>query len=170
MAFSDNQAQYAPPEPKIGVGGIVFNQRQQVLMIKRNQAPALGLWSIPGGKQEAGESLAEACKREVAEETGLDIEVKHIVAVVERRQEGFHYVIVDFWADLLSEAGAVPIARGDVAEARWLGLDELADFILVEGLLAIIQRAVCLRVQDPSALGLQDYSGDGTDYILGNSD
>ena len=80
------------PVPAIGVGGIVFNNQKQVLMIQRNQPPAMGFWSVPGGKLEPGESLAEACQREIKEETGLDIEVKNIVAVVERRIEGFHYV------------------------------------------------------------------------------
>jgi 8-oxo-dGTP diphosphatase len=77
------------PTPAIGVGGIVFNHRGEVLLIQRNQPPATGLWSIPGGKLEPGESLAEACHREVKEETGLKVQVTAVVAVVERQSEGF---------------------------------------------------------------------------------
>ena len=50
------------PVPTLGVGGIVFNNKKQILLIQRNQPPAMGLWSIPGGKLEPGESLVEACK------------------------------------------------------------------------------------------------------------
>ncbi len=89
------------PVPTLGVSGIVFNQKNQILLIRRNQPPAMGFWSIPGGKLEAGESLAEACQREIKEETGLITEVKHIVAVVERRVESFHYVIIDYLAQLV---------------------------------------------------------------------
>ena len=89
------------PVPALGVSGIVFNNQQQILLIQRNQPPAMGCWSIPGGKLEPGESLVEACQREIKEETGLDTEVKNIVAVVERRVEGFHYVIIDYLALLI---------------------------------------------------------------------
>ena len=89
------------PVPTLAVGGIVFNNQKQILLIQRNQPPAMGFWSIPGGKLEAGESLVEACQREIKEETGLDTRVKNIVAVVERRIEGFHYVIIDYLALLV---------------------------------------------------------------------
>jgi ADP-ribose pyrophosphatase YjhB (NUDIX family) len=105
------------PVPTLGVSGIVFNNQKQILLIRRNQPPAMGLWSIPGGKLEQGESLVEACKREIKEETGLDTEVKNIVAVVERRVEGFHYVIIDYIALLADEENSQPIAQSDVSEA-----------------------------------------------------
>ena len=128
------------PVPTLGVSGIVFNKQKQILLIQRNQPPAMGFWSIPGGKLEAGESLAEACRREIKEETGLDTEVKNIVAVVERRVEGFHYVIIDYLALLADEENSQPIARSDVSEARWVSLEHLIHYDLVEGLAEIIVR------------------------------
>ena len=111
-----NNSTQSLPVPAIGVSGIVFNNQKQVLMIQRNQPPAMGFWSIPGGKLEPGESLAEACQREIKEETGLETNVKNIVAIVERRIEGFHYVIIDYLALLTDEENIFPIAQSDVAE------------------------------------------------------
>jgi 8-oxo-dGTP diphosphatase len=153
------------PVPAIGVGGIVFNNRKQVLMIQRNQPPAMGFWSIPGGKLEPGESLAGACQREIKEETGLETNAKHIVAVVERRIEGFHYVIIDYLALLMNEENSFPIAQSDVAEARWISLEHLADYKLVTGLAEIIWRTYS-AYSDNQLAGLYDLDATGTDYIL----
>jgi len=153
------------PVPTLGVSGIVFNNQKQILLIRRNQPPAMGLWSIPGGKLEPGESLVEACKREIKEETGLDTDVKNIVAVVERRLEGFHYVIIDYLALLVDKANIQPIAQSDVSEARWVSLEHLIDFELVEGLAEIILRSYAVFKGDHIA-GLYDVDAGGNDYIL----
>src|SRR5664279_6522597 len=131
---------HSSPVSTLAVGGIVFNNQKQILLIQRNQPPAMGFWSIPGGKLEAGESLAEACQREIKEETGLDTGIKNIVAVVERRIEGFHYVIIDYLALLVDEENSQPIAHSDVSEARWVNLEHLVDYDLVAGLAEIILR------------------------------
>jgi 8-oxo-dGTP diphosphatase len=153
------------PIPNIGVGGVLFNKYQQVLLIKRNQPPAQGLWSIPGGKLEPGESMVEACRREFYEETNLDIEVKHIVAVVERRLEGFHYVIIDFCVQLVDEENCVLIAQSDVDETKWVGLDDLSQYDLVVGLAEIIKRTYGCLARGGLG-GLQDADLEGTDFIL----
>ena len=157
------------PVPTLGVSGIVFNNQKQILLIRRNQPPAMGCWSIPGGKLEAGESLAEACQREIKEETGLDVEVKNIVAVVERRVEGFYYVIIDFLALLVNEDNSQPIAQSDVSEAKWLGLEDLNNYDLVEGLAEIIWRTYNVYNGDYIA-GLYDVAATGSDYILPGED
>ncbi|MFZ2170837.1 MAG: NUDIX hydrolase [Methylococcaceae bacterium] len=153
------------PVPTLAVGGIVFNNQKQVLMIKRNQPPAMGFWSIPGGKLEPGESLAEACQREIREETGLETDIKNIVAVVERRIEGFHYVIIDFLAILMDETDILPIAQSDVAEARWVSIERLNDYNLVTGLTEIIMQTYNLFNGNHMA-GLYDLDASGADYIL----
>lgn len=153
------------PVPAIGVGGIVFNDKRQVLMIQRNQPPAMGLWSVPGGKLEGGESLSDACKREIKEETGLDVVVKNIVAVVERRIEGFHYVVIDFLAHLLGDENTMPVAQSDVAEAKWISLDNIQEYDLVDGLAEIIMRTYLLNISDRLG-GLYDIDATGSDYIL----
>lgn len=153
------------PIPTIGVGGVLLNSRQEVLLIKRNQAPAQGLWSIPGGRLEPGESLVDACHREFKEETNLGIEVNHIVAVVERKLEGFHYVIIDFSVQLTDEADFIPIANSDVAEAKWISLDDLGQYDLVAGLAEIIRRTHDGLVGGVE-VGLLDVDKAGTDFIL----
>jgi len=153
------------PVPTLGVSGIVFNNQKQILLIQRNQPPAMGFWSIPGGKLEPGESLAEACQREIKEETGLDTEVKNIVAIVERRVEGFHYVIIDYLVQLADEENSQPVAQTDVSEARWVSLEQLFDYDLVSGLAEIILRTYKVYNGDHVA-GLYDVDATGSDYIL----
>lgn len=163
MITSDNTASLFPM-PAIGVGGIVFNRQNQVLLIQRNQPPAIGLWSIPGGKLEAGETLTAACKREIKEETGLETEIKNIVAVVERRIENFHYVIIDYLVSLADEDHATPIAQSDIADAKWVDLESMADYELVDGLAEIIRRTFRIYKGDCLA-GLYDIDSRGTDFI-----
>ena len=166
MEIMQNNTQ-SLPVPTLGVSGIVFNNQKQVLLIQRNQPPAMGLWSIPGGKLEAGESLLEACQREIKEETGLDTEVKNIVAVVERRVEGFHYVIIDYLALLVDQENSQPIAQSDVSEARWVNLEHLVDYDLVAGLADIILQTYKVY-NDGQIAGLYDVHATGSDYILPN--
>lgn len=153
------------PVPTLAVGGIVFNNQKQILLIQRNQPPAIGFWSIPGGKLKSGESLVEACHREIDEETGLCIKVKNIVAVVERRVEGFHYVIIDYLALLMDEENRQPVAKSDVSDARWVSLEDLKDYDLVEGLAEIIRRTYKVYIGDHIA-GLYDVDAAGSDYTL----
>lgn len=150
--------------PAIGVGAVVLNRRGQILLIKRNKPPAFGRWSIPGGKQEPGETVKEACVREVWEETQLRVSIKNIIAVVERRLEGFHYVIIDFYAEFPGERTA-PTAMTDVSEAVWVNPGELAGFNLVDGLKPILCSAVD-QFQQGQPRGLMDVQGDGTDFIV----
>ena len=155
--------QIDPPSPAIGVGGILFSQHGQVLLIKRGQPPAEGLWSIPGGRLEPGECLASACEREFLEETGIKVKAEQVVAVVERKLEGFHYVIIDFLVALGDETDVSPIAQSDVLEAIWIDVDKLAAYALVEGLADIITRAFSC----PTGLsGLYAAEALATDYIL----
>ncbi|HKO09286.1 MAG TPA: NUDIX domain-containing protein, partial [Alphaproteobacteria bacterium] len=78
-----------PERPIAGVGALVF-RGEEVLLIKRGKPPREGQWSIPGGAQHLGESVAEAARREVREEAGIEIEVKEVIAVVDllSRDEG----------------------------------------------------------------------------------
>lgn len=152
-------------KPAIGVGAIVFNAHDEVLMIKRNQAPAAGLWSIPGGKLEPGETLVTACEREILEETGIAVEALNIIAVVERSIEGFHYVIIDFLATPRSGARVDPVAQTDVSAAAWIPIPELDEYKLVIGLQEIIRRTH-KSLQQTEKSGLLDVTGQGFDFIL----
>ena len=160
-----NQHNPPLPLPAIGVGAVVFNRQQQVLLIQRNQPPAQGYWSVPGGKQERGESLCQALLREVKEETGVDVTIQCIVAVVERRAEGFHYVIVDFLAEYNGNENALLHAQSDVSDAQWVNLEALVNYPLVDGLLTIIKTAFGVYTGKRVA-GLYDVQGNGTDFLL----
>jgi ADP-ribose pyrophosphatase YjhB (NUDIX family) len=118
-----------PAHPLVGVGGIVFDSRGHVLLVKRGNEPRKGHWSIPGGLLELGESLVEGVKREIAEETGLIVQPQAIVEVVERiyreekKEDGqqhervrYHYILVDYWCTVL--AGEARPAS-DAADLRW---------------------------------------------------
>lgn len=117
--------------PELCVGAIAVDD-DRILLIRRGHGPAQGLWSVPGGRVEGGETLAEAVVRELAEETGLEGVCESLVGWVERIGEGYHYVILDFSVTIL--AGGDPSAGSDAAEAAWVQLDQVADLALTDGL------------------------------------
>ena len=121
-----------PASPQVCVGAVVV-QDDRLLLIRRGRGPAQGEWSVPGGRVEAGELLAEAVVRELAEETGLEGVCGELIGWVERVGEGHHFVILDFAVTLL-DPEAEPVAGDDAAEAAWVPLTDLADRQLVEGL------------------------------------
>jgi ADP-ribose pyrophosphatase YjhB (NUDIX family) len=154
-----------PSRPMIGVSAIIFDASERVLLIKRGQAPAFGQWHAPGGKLEPGESMVAACQREVEEETGIgEIEVDCLVAVVERRVEGFHYVIMDFLAHLSQSIPPKPRAADDVLDARWVAESDFIQLDLAEGLLPILQRARQIYRGELQG-GLYDVSEVGSDFL-----
>jgi 8-oxo-dGTP diphosphatase len=120
------------PRPQVCVGAIAVTDDDRILLVRRGSWPAAGQWSVPGGRVEAGETLAEAVVRELNEETGLEGVCDELVGWVERIGEGSHYVILDFRVTLMDQGE--PRAGDDAAEARWVPLEEAADLPLVEGL------------------------------------
>jgi 8-oxo-dGTP diphosphatase len=119
-------------KPEVCVGAVVVEDGR-LLLIRRGRGPAQGEWSVPGGRVEAGELLAEAVVRELAEETGLEGVCGELIGWVERLGEDHHFVILDFAVTLL-DPEADPVAGDDAQEAAWVPLHEVADFQLVEGL------------------------------------
>jgi len=113
------------------VGAIVVAD-DELLVIRRGHGPAAGEWSVPGGRVEAGETLAEAVVREVGEETGIEAVCGPLVGWVERISGDHHYVILDFAATAL-ERGE-PVAGDDAAEACWVPLGDVGELRLVDGL------------------------------------
>ncbi len=105
---------------------------EAILLVRRGRGPAQGTWSVPGGRVETGESLAEAVVRELAEETGLTGVCESLVGWAERIGPDYHYVILDFSVTILSDED--PVAGDDAAEARWVPLYEVADLTLADGL------------------------------------
>lgn len=123
-------------KPVPAVAAIILRDRE-ILLIRRGGEPGLGLWSIPGGSVELGETLEEALKREVREETALEIQVGklagvHNLVVCEEGRIRFHYVILDYFADVVS--GEMCPAT-DVTDCRWVRLDELGQYELTDSLI-----------------------------------
>lgn len=119
--------------PQVCVGAVVV-QDDCLLLVRRGRGPAAGEWSVPGGRVETGETLAEAVVREVAEETGLDVVCDELVGWVERIGSDHHFVIFDFRATPLGPADTEPSAGDDAAEVAWVPLTELSELRLVDGL------------------------------------
>jgi 8-oxo-dGTP diphosphatase len=117
--------------PEVCVGAIVVDE-DDLLLIRRGRGPAQGEWSIPGGRVQPGELLAEAVVRELLEETGLEGICEDLVGWAERIGPDHHFVILDFRVTLLERA--TPTAGDDAAEAAWVPLVDVAELALVEGL------------------------------------
>jgi ADP-ribose pyrophosphatase YjhB (NUDIX family) len=113
-------------------GGIVHDDALRLLVIRRGQPPSEGSWSIPGGRCLPGESAADACVREVYEETGLHVEIVRYAGRVERAAPaGGVYVIDDFACRVV---GGELIAGDDALDARWVNRADLAALELAPGL------------------------------------
>ncbi len=125
------------------VGAIAVDE-ERLLLVRRGHGPAAGEWSVPGGRVEGGETLAEAVVREVAEETGLEAVCDELVGWVERLDDEHHFVILDFRATVLDPAE--PVAGDDAAEAMWVPLGEVAELRLVEGLAEFLHQHGILTV------------------------
>lgn len=118
-------------EPIVAVGAVVVDD-DRLLLIRRGHGPAAGSWSVPGGRVEAGETLAEAVTRELREETGMEGVCGALLGWVERIEVEHHFVILDF--DVTLVGGDQLTAGDDAVEAAWVELHEVASLDLVEGL------------------------------------
>lgn len=116
-----------PGHPALAVGAVVFKDRH-ILLVKRKNAPAKGMWTIPGGRVELGETLKQAAAREILEETGIRIKAGKPVysfEVIERDKTGtirFHYYIVDLACEY--ESGRIK-PGDDAVDAQWISEKEL---------------------------------------------
>jgi len=124
----------------VGVGALIIKDNK-VLLVKRANEPNKGKWSIPGGVVKLGESLIDALKREIIEETGLEINVLDVACVSEEIVKDyesikFHYVIIDFFAEVVG--GELKVGS-DAEEARWVSFDELDDLEIVEFVKKLIE-------------------------------
>jgi 8-oxo-dGTP diphosphatase len=124
-----NQRVMCPDAPRVAVGAVV-KKDDRFLLVRRSQDPGKGLWAIPGGSVELGETLQQAAEREIKEETGITIRAREPICtfdVIQRDQAGwiqFHYVIVDLTADYVR--GELK-PGDDASEARWVSAEELQD-------------------------------------------
>ena len=120
------------PRPEVAVGAVCVH-RGELLLVQRGTEPERGRWSLPGGRVEAGETVADALRREVREETGLVVEVGELVGWAERQGPGYHFVILDLAATVTDDRLQL-VAGGDADAAQWVALDRLEMLPLVSGL------------------------------------
>lgn len=124
--------------PIVAVAAIVYDRDGRVLLVERGTPPGVGLWTVPGGKLESDETLAQGVAREVREETGLVVEVGALACVVERIGDDYHYVILDYVARVI---GGELRAGSDARAAKFVDEGELAKLPLSEGLMPVLARA-----------------------------
>ena len=123
----DSEPREYPARPALAVGAVVFKDNR-VLLVKRGNPPARGLWAIPGGSVELGETLKTAAEREVLEETGIIIKAGEPIFSFEfihrddKDQVRFHYYIVDLAASYIS---GEPTAGDDALDVGWISKDGL---------------------------------------------
>jgi 8-oxo-dGTP diphosphatase len=139
---SQDRREY-PERPIVGVGGVVIAEGC-ALLIKRGHPPLEGEWSIPGGTLEVGETLLEGVRRELAEETGIEVRVLDLIEVFERvfRDDSgrprYHFVILDYLCELISGQAH---AGSDVTDVAWASERDLEKHSLTPTATRVIRRA-----------------------------
>jgi 8-oxo-dGTP diphosphatase len=133
-----------PLQPVLGAAAVVIHEGR-VLLVRRGQPPDEGAWSIPGGAVELGESVEDALRREVREETGLEIAVGAFLEVferIEREADGairFHFVVLDYGATVV---GGTLRSGDDAADVALAALDDLDRYALADSVRRVIARAL----------------------------
>jgi len=115
------------------VGAVVTDGRGRLLMIKRGHEPGAGLWSIPGGRIEPGETDAEALVREMLEETSLTVEPGRLLGRVQR--PGLAGTVIDIRDYAATVVGGTLLPGDDAADVRWVAAAELGSLEITEGLI-----------------------------------
>jgi 8-oxo-dGTP diphosphatase len=144
-----------PERPLVGIGGVVVHEGR-ALLIRRGGPPLQGEWSIPGGMLEIGETLEQGVKRELSEETGLDVNVVELIEVFERifpappNSDGspgdatrpqYHFVILDYLCEM---RGGTLAAGSDALEFAWTPEEELVKFNLTVAATRVLRKAFAL--------------------------
>ena len=130
-----------PDRPVVGVGAVVVHEGR-VLLVRRGAAPSRGLWAVPGGALELGETLQQGAEREILEETGVAIRAREPICAFdffERDGDGrirFHFVIVDVAADYI---GGEVRGADDALEARWLAPEDLEGLAVSKNTLKLLR-------------------------------
>ncbi len=132
-------AEVVPAEVVLAASVVVCDEQGRVLLVRRGTEPGRGLWSVPGGKVDPGESLPEAAAREALEETGLRVEVgRELWSLTIPTGDGRLYEIHDFAATV---TGGVLLPGDDADEARWVADHELDTLPLTDDLATYLREA-----------------------------
>jgi 8-oxo-dGTP diphosphatase len=148
-----NVAREYPDHPVVAVGAVIVRDGR-ALIVKRAHEPRQGEWSLPGGLLELGESLEEAVRREVKEETSLDVDVGAIVETfdrVHRDQAGrirYHFVIVDY---VCRASGGEARPGSDAAAVAWVTAAEIDDYQVNAHARAVILKGLAAAGPEPGS-------------------
>jgi 8-oxo-dGTP diphosphatase len=129
-----------PQHPQLAVSAAIFRD-DKILLVRRARSPAKGFYSLPGGRVEFGESLQAALRREVDEETGLQIEIAGLAGwreVLPATAGGGHYLIMSFAARWTAND---VVLNDELDDFKWLAPDGLGDLKLTGGLIEVIEAA-----------------------------
>jgi ADP-ribose pyrophosphatase YjhB (NUDIX family) len=140
------------PIPGVGIAVI---RDGALLMVKRGRGPNAGLWAIPGGKVEYGESMPKAAVRELREETGIEVELEGVVWVGDAMGPGhppdWHYTLVDYRARMI---GGRLAAADDAEEVAWVPLGEVLDLPVTPTMPGLVASLLAERAGgDPDEVG-----------------
>ena len=126
------------PEPEVPcVGAVVHDAAGRLLLIRRGHAPSAGLWSVPGGRMEPGETEPEAVVRELAEETGLAVVPVRPLGSVRVPGDGLVFTVTD-WLCTLADPGQRPVAGDDADDAAFVDAATLAGLDMAPGVVAAL--------------------------------
>jgi len=135
-----------PEHPIIGVGAVII-EGGRVLLVRRDTEPLRGEWSVPGGMLELGEKLRDGVRREVQEETGIDVEPGDVLDVFDSifadtlGRTQYHYVLIDY---LCRPLGGEPRAGSDVSDVRWVSAEALPAMGLRESIEQVVRKALSM--------------------------
>ena len=140
-----------PEHPVVGVGAAIF-EKGAILIVRRNQEPARGQWSLPGGMVELGETLLKALRRELWEEVAVSVEIGGLIGAFDRifldpdNRVQYHYVLIGYWGRI---ASGQPRPGSDISEVKLVPIKEIEAFEIDKELKATILKAVEMRKQSP---------------------
>ena len=129
-----------PLHPQLAVSAAIFRD-DKILLVRRARSPAKGLYTLPGGRVEFGETLHAAVRREVLEETALEIEIVGLAGwreVLPQTGGGGHYLIMSFAARWIR---GDPVLNHELDDFRWLPPETLGDLRTTDGLAEVIRSA-----------------------------
>jgi mutator protein MutT len=126
----------------VGVGAVIFNKRNEVLLLLREKKPEAGTWTIPGGAVEWFETCEDAIRRECREEVGLSIQIVRVLTVVNHivKEDRMHWVSIEYLCSVV-DGHATNLDLQESSKMRWFAIDALPT-----------------RLSQPTREALQSYS------------